>query len=171
MKTCRQIIEQIYTHPKINELIGKMQPQELQDDLRQEMAIVLLSYDCDKIIKLHEEGNLLAFTLRTIWNMATFKKGKFYKLFRKIDDKAFDYVQSLMYKDINLDSVKVAKRLLDYKLQSNPNDAHESIIFTKWVEMKSCQRVADYFGIPHLHVFQVVKKTKAELKKEIKSQL
>jgi len=45
---CREYIEQIYTHPAINNLISKLDPAELREDLKQEMAksvrVWLLTY-------------------------------------------------------------------------------------------------------------------------------
>jgi uncharacterized protein with HEPN domain len=46
-------------------------------------------------------------------------------------------------------------------------DAHESIIFQKYVELRSCVDVAKYFDIPKDHVFAVVKKMRNELKRAI----
>lgn len=174
MSNCNQYIEYIYNHPKVIELISKIHPQELQDDLKQEMALVLLTYDCTKIKSLYEEGNLLAFTLRTIWKMGTLQNGKFYKVFKKNEiEKAFEYYEHNSVNDATFVTFvnRISNNVLDSKLKLNANDAHESIIFSKYVELRSCQKVADYFGIPHLHVFQVVKKMKLELKKEIKNKL
>ena len=60
-----------------------------------------------------------------------------------------------------------AQKVLDKKMEIDANNAHESIIFKKYVELRNCQKVADYFKIPRLHVLQVVKKTKTELKHAI----
>jgi uncharacterized protein with HEPN domain len=57
--------------------------------------------------------------------------------------------------------------ILQSKLKGTPKDAHESIIFNKYVELRSCVDVAKYFEIPKDHVFAVVKKMKHELKKAI----
>ena len=70
------------------------------------------------------------------------------------------------YSETNIDSSDLANHAnnkLDEKLRLSANDAHESIIFKKYVELKSCKKVADYFNIPKKHVFLVVKKTKEEL--------
>lgn len=165
MNTCTKIIEKIYLHPKINELISNIKPIELQGDLRQEMAMVLLKYDCEKLMKIYNDGNLLPFVLRIIWNMGTLTKGDFYKVFKKNDaEKAFEYMKTFEGKGIPVQHANVARKILEHKLTLNANDAHESIIFSKYVEMKSCNKVAEYFGIPHLHVSIVVRKTKKELK-------
>lgn len=171
MNTCNQYIEEIYRSNRFNETIKKIDPVELQDDLRQEVAMALLNMGCDVIVKMYEEGRLLNYSIGIIWMMGTKQKGMFYKMYKKREhDKAYDWMMSQTGKEIPMESVKIAKSLLNKKLTIDPNQAHESIIFTKYVELRSCQKVADYFGIPQLHVFQVVKKMKTELKKEINNQ-
>jgi len=163
-----QIIEQIYLHPKVRELIKNIKPEHLQQDLLQEVAVVLLTYPEEKIIKLHNEGNLLAYTLKTIWKLGTGTKGSFYKIYKKNDlIKAIDYFRCQLGKEIPISTTIIASNILSKKLDSNANDAHESIIFQKYVELKSAKKVADFFNIPHLHAFNVIKKTKNELKRAI----
>jgi len=166
MNNCNEYIEKIYRNQKVNDLISKIKPVELQDDLRQEMAIVLLNYDCEKLVSIYNEGNLVAFVLKIIWKMGTLQNGEFYKVFKKNNiEKAYEYSRLMNTgKSISLEYANIAKKVLDHKLTMNANDAHESIIFSKYVELKSCNKVAEYFGIPHLHVSIVVRKTKKELK-------
>ena len=75
----------MYMNPKVTELLSKIKPVELQDDLRQELAMVLLNYNCKKIIELNREGNLLGFTLRILWKMGTGTKGEFFKKYKRAD--------------------------------------------------------------------------------------
>jgi len=169
---CNKYIEEVYNNKKVNLLLSKIRPVELQDDLKQEMALALLKLDCKKIVKLNKEGKLINYALGTIWTMGTMTKGSFYKTYKKNDlTKAYEYLKSQLGNDIPNKASVIAKKILTDKLDKNPNDAHESIIFNKYVEFRSCKKVADYFMIPHLHVFNVVKKTKEELKKAINNQL
>ena len=164
----------MYLNPKVTELLNKIKPVELQSDLRQELAMVLLNYNCKKILELNKEGNLLGFTLRILWKMGTGTKGDFFKKYKRTDiiDNV-DYFNSIYgndtYQDEDLSNFAIDK--LNHKLTINANEAHESIIFKKYVELKSCTKVADYFNIPKKHVFLVVKKTKDELKKTINDNL
>jgi hypothetical protein len=168
---CNQYIEEIYTSQRFNDVVRKIDPVELQDDLRQEVALALLNMDCEIVCKMYEDGRLLNYSIGIIWMMGTKQKGMFYKLYKKKDfEKAYEWMMSQTGTDVSMDSVKIAKKVLNKKLTIDPNQAHESIIFTKYVELRSCQKVADFFGIPQLHVFQVVKKMKKELKKAIKNQ-
>jgi hypothetical protein len=136
------------------------------------MAMVLLNYDCDKIIDMTNEGKVIPFTLSIIWKMARLKNGEFYRTYRRNQiKKAYEYMHSMSGIPIPLSLSHVAFEVLERKLKSNSNDAHESIIFSKYIELKNCSKVAEHFGIPHLHVSQVIKKTKDELKKEISKSL
>lgn len=172
MNKCSKYIESMYVHPKVNELLGKIKPVELQDDLRQELALVLLNYNCKKIIALNKEGSLLAFTLKILWKMGTGTKGEFYKIYKKSDiEENIAYFKATIGEPWDNDLSNYAIDKLNHKLTINANEAHESIIFKKYVELNSCTKVADYFNIPKKHVFKVVKKTKDELKKTINDNL
>ena len=169
---CRQIIEHIYQDQEVNKLINKLDPAELREDLRQEFAIILLDYPCEKLLEVHDAGKLTFFAIRILLNMATGTNGYFYRTYRRnrvIEER--DYNATIESDTEYLRSAKIAKDILDNKLLLDANEAHEAIIFEKYVELRSCKKVAQYYGIPHLHVFQVVKKTRNQLKNEIKRKL
>lgn len=172
MNKCYPYIEKIYQNERVNYLLSKIRPQDIQEDLKHELALVLLNYNCKKLIKIEREGNLVKFTLGVLWKMATGTKGEFHKKYKRSN---LEFISELYeYSEIDTDSIDLANhanKKLDDKLKLSANDAHESIIFKKYVEMKSCKKVADYFNIPKKHVFLVVKKTKEELKETIKSKL
>lgn len=166
--TCQEIIGEIYSDNRFDELIKKIKPVELQDDLRQEVALVLLNYDCRKIKSLHKKKELFIFIAGIVWKMSTYRNNKFYKDFKKNNsDKIIEYLRSKEGKEIPYSAIERAINILNNKLNKNANEAHESMIFEKYVELRNLQKVADYFNIPHIHVFNVVKKTKEELKKAI----
>ena len=165
---CNEIIESLYKSKEVNELISKIDPESIREDLRQELAIVLLNYDCEKLKKIQAEGNLIGFTLKIIWNMSTWSYNDFYKTYKKNNiEKAIAYMESLQESKVNLSEAKIANNILQKKLNIDPNQAHESMIFQKYVELRSCKKVADYFGVPSIHIFEVVRKMKKELKKAI----
>lgn len=170
MINCNDIIELIYVDQSINTFIKKIKPIDLQQDLKQELALILLNIDCDKLTQLHNEGNLIKYVIKIIWNISTSYNVEFYKKFKKNENiEAFEYISYI--NNINdksyQSSYKIAKNILDNKTSKSVNDLHEVIIFDKYVELRNCKKVAAYFGIPYLHVFNVVKKVKQELKKAI----
>jgi hypothetical protein len=170
MSNCNDIILSIYLDKKINSLIRKIKPVDLQDDLKQEMIISLYNAGCDKLILLNNEGNLLSYTLKMIWNMGTSSTSQFYTKYKKKEiEKALKYLQYLSGNKIfNHEHALIANKLLDDKINKSPNDAHESIIFNKYIELKSAVKVAQYFKVPKSHVFKVINNCKKELKQVIK---
>lgn len=78
------IIQEMYLSTDINDAIGKMNPIDLQDDLRQEVFLVLCEMDETKLFEMYEQGYLKYFIVRTILNMAKSDRSNFYKKFRHV---------------------------------------------------------------------------------------
>jgi predicted transcriptional regulator len=99
--------------------------------------------------------------------MAFSNTSPFYKKFRKKDyEKAIEYLNSqLKLPELNINFAKIATKRLNDKYEEDELQAHEAILFTKYVELRSCKKVADYYTIPEKHVKDIIRKTKLELKK------
>lgn len=166
MSTCNKLIEFVYNHPEINRLINSVQPDGLRDDLKQELAITLLSYDCSKIIEINETNGLIGFSIKIITNMAFSSTSRFYKKFRYNDySKAVDYLRSqVKLPELNHKFATIASKRLSDKYGEDEQQAHEAILFTKYVELRSCKKVALFYNIPEKHVKDIIRKTRAELK-------
>lgn len=84
MNKRESIIQEMYLSTDINDAIGKMNPIDLQDDLRQEVFLVLCEMDEAKLFEMYEQGYLKYFIVRTILNMAKSDRSNFYKKFRQV---------------------------------------------------------------------------------------
>lgn len=156
----------MYSDAKVNQVIGKIEPVELQDDLKQELFLILLEYDCHKLTKIRDEGKALFFIIKILTNLAFSKNSTFYYKYKKNDrDKAHQYLLSMTGKELT--GADKAKAVLEEKMLKSAKDAHESIIFNKYMESLNCSEVARYFGIPRKHVNDVVNQCRSELKKII----
>lgn len=166
MNECYGYIDKLFREKDLNRLLENIEPKELQNDLKQELAIILLKYDCDKLKSIIFDGKFLGFVNNTLWNLATQSNNVFVRTYRKHDiDKAVAYLNSLQSKELK--GGIVADRHLEKKMQKSAKDAHEAIIFRKFVECRNMKEVAKYFNIPHKHVFIVVTNVKKELKERI----
>lgn len=172
MNNCINHIKLLYTSKEINNFISNIKPVDLQDDLRQELALALLSIGCEKINSISENKGLIPFSIKILSNMAFSSTSPFYKKFKKNYYKeAIDYLKSqikLPTLDSNLHGI-INNRLKD-KYTKDEINAHEAILFNSYVEFRSCQKVATHYGIPLKHVKDVVYKTKKELKQLCTSQ-
>jgi hypothetical protein len=165
---CNEIVEKVYQNPDLLRLISKIKPESIRDDLRQEIAVSLLEQPCDRITNLFRENNLLRYSMRVCWLMATSKQSAFYKRFRRTDlVKAVEYMRIIDTGPIIPEPVgKIADKAVDILSTKNKTvyDDHEARIFNKYVEIGSARKVAEYYNIPLKHVCNVVNKVKNELK-------
>lgn len=166
MQDCNEIVKLIYNHPGINDLINKIHPEHIRDDLRQEIALSLLEQPCERIASLYIEENLIRYAIRTCWLMATSKTSEFYIKYRKNDiTKAVDYLRTLQQGcSIPQSNAYIASRVLCDKANESKYSDHETRIFNKFVELGGVRKVARYYGIPAMHVSKVVAKVRSELK-------
>lgn len=165
MADCNSIVEQVYNHPDLCNVISKIHPESIRDDLRQEIAVSLLEQPCDKVASLFASDNLLRYAIKTGWVMATCSTSSFYKKYRKSELKqAAEYLKHL-YNGINipLSLAYSAKMTLESKTETKEGD-HEVRLFNKYIELGTARAVARHYGIPAMHVCRVIKKVKTELK-------
>jgi hypothetical protein len=165
MADCSNIITKIYLHPDFNQVIDKVHPEHIRNDVRQEVAIRLLQQPCDKLAALFAQDNLLRYSIRIIWKLIY--EGHYplsEKFCRKELEKAFSYIS--LTDDAGAIPLNIADQAKQY-LQRQKEDIyedHESIIFNKYTELGSSRKVAKYYNIPLNHVCNVVSKVKKELK-------
>jgi hypothetical protein len=168
LNQCNDYIESIYKNELVNNVINKIEPIDLRDDLKHELVIVLYDYECEYLINLHNQNKLITFCLKVLWNMIKGTQNDFYRTYKKNDiEKAIGYFEWLMTDENHQSMIEVATTELRDKMNRNANEAHESIIFGKYLELQSCPEVAKYFNINKKHIYQVVNKVKNELKTKI----
>ncbi len=168
LTNCQKYILEIYESKRVKEILSKIYPQDLRDDLHQELAVTLLNMDCKKIVNMNFRNELLSYSIKTLWLMATSSTSPFFYKYKKNDlEKAIKYLESQQGKALGEKEANIAKKILLKKIDKSANDAHEAIIFNKYVELNSCVEVAKYFNIPKDHVYSVVRNCKEQLKKAI----
>lgn len=77
-----EIITELYNSKEFNDCIEKMEPEHLRDDLRAEVALILLETDEQRLLTIHAAGGLKFYTVRIILNLIQSKTSAFYKKYR-----------------------------------------------------------------------------------------
>jgi hypothetical protein len=172
MDDCKEYIAEAYTDAQILGLISRCDPIHLQDDLRQEMALIMLQQPCEKIVHLKNEGKLISFVMRVIWIMATSSQDKFYRKYRRSDlAKASNYMYSQTAGKEYGNIADAAFLKLKHKLsQGDIEQHHEALLFNKYIELGNSKEVAEYYNVPYHHVKAIIAKVKKELKQLIRNQ-
>jgi DNA-directed RNA polymerase specialized sigma24 family protein len=155
----------MYEDPDIAEAIGKMDPPDLRDDLRQEIFLVLAEMDEALLIQRYNEGWLRYYIVRTMLNMIKSDRSTFYNRFRRGFEELGD----------------IGERLQDEGQEEAEKSIEGHLSALHWSERKLIEiysengrnvaKISRETGIPYRSLFKTIKKTKALLKTEIKSKL
>jgi hypothetical protein len=152
------IIIQLWDSTELKDAISKMQPEELQDDLRSELFKVLCEMDEDKLIDMYKRNVLKFYLVRTMINMMQSNTSQFYRIYRKplqaelpIYDRDEDLLNKVENELSKMHWYK-AELLRVYAIKHNCN-------------AKELSRVT---GIPYMSVHRELKLTKRELKKQLR---
>lgn len=165
MQHTHAIITSIYLSQELADLLVRIHPEAIRDDLRQEIALTLLRLPCDKIIALNERNELIRYVIKICWLLSVSDR---YMLSSRYKQKelvnAMDYLYTQMnYPEMPISLAVNAKNFINKK-NKNIFEDHEARIFNRYVELGSARAVAKYYGIPLNHTVNVINKVKKELK-------
>jgi hypothetical protein len=152
------IIEKLWNSQELKDAIAKMQPEDLQDDLRSEIFKVLCEMDEDKLVDMYNRNVLRFYLVRTMLNMTQSSTSQFYKLYRKplqAELPVYDRDEDLLKKvedELSKMHWYKAELLRVYAIKHNCN-------------AKELSRVT---GIPYMSIHRELKLTKRELKKQLR---
>lgn len=77
-----EIINSVIQDKKALELIDKLEPKELRDDMKNHLYLILVDYDQDKIKKAHDEGYLHKLVGRIILSQFKSNTSDFWAMYR-----------------------------------------------------------------------------------------
>jgi hypothetical protein len=78
-----KILTALYQSKELADLLNKMNPEHLREDLKQELFLALTETPESKIIALHEKGQLRFYACRIVLNMIASNTSPFHKKFRQ----------------------------------------------------------------------------------------
>lgn len=158
--TREQIIESLYMDADINQAIAKMQPVELQEDLRQEMFLVLCEASEEKLLKMYLDGWVKFFLVRTMLNMVKSDRSTFYKKFRQVFTEYTE--KNTHYSEINAN--------FDEHINKAANCLHwyEKEILKLYAEKRNIVQISKETKIPYRSLFKTINKAKHKMKQALR---
>jgi hypothetical protein len=156
------IISELYQSKEVNELISKIRPIELQDDLKQYAFAVLLEKPEAFIIDLHNKKQLRYFLVKIITNSVFTNRSGFMTLHKLTKDLDVDCIsdvenESSNYHDL-LDSCNTEiKNVYWYNAE----------LLNLYAQHGSYRKVSEVTNIPVKSVYNAIKKAKETIKQKI----
>lgn len=156
----------MYLDKDISQAIGKMQPVELQDDLRQEIFLVLCEMDDERLLGMWNSGYLKYFVVRTMLNMAKSDRSTFFNQFRRSFSEYCDNYEKA-------DEGAEIHEEMDGKLKKSMSELHwyEKNVFELYSENgRNILKLSRDTKIPYRSLFKTVTKVKKKLSKAVRKE-
>lgn len=155
-----KIIEKYWLNDEVNQAFAKMQPEELQYDLKVEVFMVLLEMPEDKLLGLYERGEIRFYIVRTMLNMIKSDRSQFWKKYRN-------------YTEYNgKEVVEVEENCILGLMENGVENLHwyqkEILRLYTFDFNKNAKELSRQTGIPYMSIIRTLKQTKTELKKYIR---
>ena len=155
-----KIIEEYWLNEEVNQAFAKMQPEELQYDLKVEVFMVLLEMEKEKLFGLYERNEIIFYIVRTMLNIIKSDRSQFWKKYRNYTE----------YEDN--DNADVEQNSVIDIMEKGIENLHwyqKQILNLYTFEFnKNAKELSRKTGIPYMSIIRTLKQTKNELKKHIR---
>lgn len=171
--TANQIITDIYKSKEIDEVIGKIQPEHIRDDLKQHVFVLLLEKDESFIQELHGNGKIRNYVVKVICQLVNFKQDKFHRQQRRCTEIPTDFTETetgtsltfTRFKEDDHSTEVLCAKELDKVYWYNQQ------LLKLYIEHGSCRKVALAVGIPRQSVCKAIADAREQIKKAVQCQL
>lgn len=157
-----EIITEFWQSKSVNEAFEKMQPVELQADLKAEVFLILCEMEEEKLIGLYERNELKYYMVRIMLNMIKSDRSSFFKNYR-------NYVE-LLENDVEVVETDSSETYEKIELHLQNLHWYNRELFKLYALdfKKNAKELSRKTGIPYMSIVRSINKTKAEIKKNIK---
>lgn len=178
-----EIIEQIYNDPRFNECISRMEPEDLRDDLKSEVALILLNHPERKLKTLHRKGELIYYAIRIVLTTAKGSRSTFNRVYKKrVTSVPYNISDTPIDTDREEAEAKeepafdLILRIKDLSYQKNPTYITELFPVINWysqymlslyLRLDNYREMEKETGIPWESIYATVTKAKEQLKKYV----
>jgi hypothetical protein len=155
-----KIIEQYWLNEEVNQAFAKMQPEELQYDLKVEVFMVLLEMEDTKLFGLYKRGEIRFYIVRTMLNMIKSDRSQFWKKYRNYSE--------YNGKDILVVENECVIDIMEQGIEKLHWYQKEILRLYTFDFNKNAKELSRQTGIPYMSIIRTLKQTKTELKKHIR---
>lgn len=156
-----EIIEKLWRSKEVNQAFAKMQPEDLQEDLKSEVFCVLLELSEEKLQGMYERNELKFYIVRIMLNMIKSDRSGFWKKYRNFTELETKEIKEEHYEEEIFDNLESSLLTLHWYQAELLN------IYANEFN-SNAKEVSKATGIPYMSIIRTLKQTKNELKKKIR---
>lgn len=157
-----EILIELWNSVEVNNAFSKMQPIELQCDLKSEVFLILCEMPEEKLIDLYDKKVIRFYLVRIMLNLMQSTDKKFYQKYRNFDELSTYEKIDDEYEELNTKVIEYVENLYWY-------DSSVLKLYT-YDFNKNAKALSRDTGIPYMSIIRTLNKTKAELRKTINNE-
>ena len=163
-----QILADLYNSAKLNDMVQKFNAGGGNEDLKSELFAVLCEKHPDKIVELHNKGQLMYFATGIVQRMIFQKGSKFARMYRSC---VYEYTDAMLSAPDESGWVDKEKALTD--LDKGIDSLHwvEQKMLEIWQEEGDLVSISRKTTIPYRQVKKIISNAKNKLVSEISGKL
>lgn len=153
------MIDQLYNDKRIDDACKKIaKGNDLWQDLKQELFVVLCEYDQSKIKEIIDKKQIMYFIVRILLNFYNSKTSPFYKKFKHINDEVIDLKYIKQFEDDNSYSDELDK--IELAFEQADLSWYERGIAKLYIQEKSFRKLSAKLDIPTRSLCETMKDVK-----------
>lgn len=162
MKNKNEIITALYNSKEVNDLIRKIKPSDLQDDLKQYAFTVLCEKPAEFIIELNHKKQLKFFLVKIISNSVFSNRSGFLTQHKLSDELHHDVMEQ------QVDTADNYHELIDKCVIESKNLYwYNQELLNLYSIHGSYRAVSEITKIPVKSIYNAIKKAKTQIKKSL----
>ena len=158
-----KIVAELYKAKYFNDCINKMEPDYLREDLKNEVALVLLNKRPETIIQLHARNELQWYVVRIILNMVRSSSSPFTKQYRR----QFENVGVIKESEIECLQQREQRELTEDRVMHYINTSlywYDKEIINLYIKLGSYRAIEKETGIPWESCYGTIKRIKNDIR-------
>lgn len=161
-----EIVAELYNSKEFNDCIGKMEPDHLRDDLKSEVALILLETEENKLMQIHASGGLRFYTVRVIMNLIQSKTSFFYKQYRQQVTEITDRFIAGEEQDLE---ERATREELEEKIFSEIDNLYwyNSQMLRLYLKHGNYRAIEKDTRIPYSSAYKTIQKSLEEIKQKV----
>lgn len=167
--TSRSIISQLWSDPKLNEMLSKFNAGAGQDDLKSELFAVLCEKDNDFICDLWAKNQLLFYCTGIVQRMIFQPGNRFHRRYRT---QSYEFTEAILNTTDEVYNADKEKRLQDLETAMD-KDLHwvEKSMVKLHQDLGSMEKISKVTKISFNQVDRIYKKAKEKLRTSLSGKL
>jgi hypothetical protein len=166
LKTKNQYIAELYTSKEFADALKKINPEDLREDLKQEIFVILCSKPEDEIINISSRGELGLFTFRIMWTLIKSSTSPFYTKFRKPLENRVEIDNLPDITDTGIDHKEFERYFTNILKGISDLSWYEQDLLKALIVAGSCAKVSHETLIPKRSIYRTKSNIREKLNKK-----